>query len=207
MAVSSLVSSLAFWPALLLLADTLGCQRLLSGTLTGTFYVVALGLLLGGILLGGVALIRIKRSQKRLSGQRFAQLGVSLGMMNVLLGIGALPTVLSTEESSRYDRSVREARAAVSAILQYAHGRGAYPPSLKALREGGFPVVRDKDPWGNDWVLAPVLSLKGRPGPGDDVVLYSRGPRGTGRYTPGNSRTGPNGAAGYSSVHGGFRGC
>jgi type II secretory pathway pseudopilin PulG len=170
-------------------------------------YLVVLACLLVSILVGGVALIRIKRSQNRLSGQRFAQLGVSLGMTNVLLGIGVLPNLMGAENRARYERGATESRAAINQVLAYAKRMGAYPTSLHALRTIGIAPIRDKDPWGNDWVLSPELVQGSQPGPGDDVYIYSRGPRGTAIYRPGVSRTGGNGAVGYSTRHGSFRGC
>lgn len=62
-----------------------------------------------------------------------------------------------------------------------------------------------KDPWGNDYVLSPVLTEGRTPQAGDDVYIYRRGPKGTGVYPePFTHSTGPEGAIGYSSLHGTF---
>ena len=65
--------------------------------------------------------------------------------------------------------------------------------------------IPDKDPWGNDYVLAPVLTEGRTPTEGDNVYVYSRGPKGTGVYPqPFTHNTGEDGPIGYSSVDGRF---
>ncbi len=108
---------------------------------------------------------------------------------------------------ARYSRAAGDAKTAMTQAMVYARDNGVYPTSIKALREGEivYCYCRDKDPWGNDWVLAPVLTEGRKPQEGDNVYVYSRGPIGAGRYPrPFTSDTGPDGAVGSSSVHGGF---
>lgn len=207
MAVLSLVCSAAFWPALVLLADALRCQRVVVRELAGVSFFVVLTFLLVSVVLGGGAAIRINRSRGRLTGRGLAQLGMGLGLMNALLGISVLPNLIGVTQQSKYDQGLSETRTAVSQVIVYANRNGVYPSSLKVLRESGYGNIRDRDPWGNAWVLSPALSEARQPRATDDVYIYSRGPRGAGSYGPGTSRTGQDGAVGYSSLHGAFKGC
>ncbi len=91
--------------------------------------------------------------------------------------------------------------------MVYASDHGVYPTSITVLREGEikYTVIPDKDPWGNDYVLAPVLTEGTTPTEGDNVYVYSRGSKGTGVYPqPFAHNTGEDGAIGYSSVDGRF---
>lgn len=75
------------------------------------------------------------------------------------------------------------------------------------LREGEirYCACPEKDPWGNDYVLSALLTEGGTPREGDDVYVYSRGPKGTGVYPqPFTSATGEEGSIGHSSVNGTF---
>ena len=89
----------------------------------------------------------------------------------------------------------------------YAKDNGVYPTSITVLREGDvvYCACPDKDPWGNDYVLSPLLTQGGTPKEGDNLYVYSRGPKGTGVYpSPFTSDTGHDGAVGWSSVDGCF---
>ena len=113
----------------------------------------------------------------------------------------------------QYGTVMSDAKTAVDQAAVYAVDRGGYPRSLKALREAGYANVPDADPWGSPYVLAPVFTRAGKPQAGEDVYIYSKGPCGTGTYTPGAwkrergaMRSGAHGAAGYSLIHGTFEG-
>ncbi len=89
----------------------------------------------------------------------------------------------------------------------YAKDKGVYPTSITVLREEGYWNRQDrdpdKDPWGNNYVLSPVLTRGGIPREGDNVYVFSTGPKGTGVYPePFTSDTGEDGSIGYSSVDG-----
>ena len=87
----------------------------------------------------------------------------------------------------------------------YAKDKGVYPTSLEVLVEEGYMAPIPKDPWGNDWVLSPVLTEGRAPKEGDNVYVFSRGPKGTEEYPrPFTSETGHDGAVGWSSVDGCF---
>ncbi len=104
-------------------------------------------------------------------------------------------------------RVAGETKTAVTQAMVYAGDYGVYPTSIKVLREGEirYCACPDKDPWGNDYVLSPLLTQGRTPREGDDVHVYSRGPKGTGVYpSPFTSDTGPDGAIGYSSADGTF---
>lgn len=108
---------------------------------------------------------------------------------------------------SRYSSAASDAKTAVVQATVYANDKGVYPTGMKVLRESGYANVPDKDPWGNDWVLSPVLTQGSKPREGDEVYVYSKGPKGTGTYpTPFTSDTGRDGSVGYSSVYGSWSG-
>ncbi|MEE9137827.1 MAG: hypothetical protein V3V07_04685 [candidate division NC10 bacterium] len=120
-----------------------------------------------------------------------------------------LPSLITHPTLAKYSRATGDARAVVTQAIVYARDNGVYPTSIKVLREGEIVYCScpDKDPWGNDWVLAPVLTEGRKPQEGDNVYVYSRGPIGAGRYPrPFTSDTGPDGAVGSSSVDGCFGG-
>ncbi len=104
-------------------------------------------------------------------------------------------------------RVAGDTKDAVTQAMVYASDHGVYPTSIKELREGEivYCACNDKDPWGNDYVLAPVLTEGRKPQEGDNVYVYSRGPKGTGVYPqPFTHNTGEDGPIGYSSVDGRF---
>jgi hypothetical protein len=115
---------------------------------------------------------------------------------------GALPADMSGRGA--YARAASDTKTAVTQAIVYAQDKGVYPTSLRVLREAGYANLPDMDPWGNDYVLSPVLTGGNRRQTGDDVFVYSKGPKGTGTYsipsTPGAfiSDTGKNGSVGYS---------
>lgn len=164
-------------------------------------------------VLGALASSRIKRSQGSLTGRGVARLGMWLGIMTFLLGY-----LLSSSQSAcpprwQYGRAASDARGAVTQAVVYANEEGVYPTSITVLKNSGYLNMLDKDPWGNLWVLSPVLLAGSQPKAGDDVYVYSRGICGTGTYTPrawkwerGSADTGKYGAVGYSSLYGSFRG-
>jgi hypothetical protein len=97
--------------------------------------------------------------------------------------------------------------AAVKQSIVYANDKDVYPTSLKVLREAGYANVLDKDPWGRDYVLSPVLTQGSKPSNDDDVYIYSRGPEGTGTYPrPFTDRDSAQGSIGYSSIYGSWGG-
>lgn len=139
----------------------------------------------------------------------FVALGVLAMTILLQAPAGALP---ADSDKFRYSRAARDTKAAVSWAIGYSNDKGVYPKSLQVLREAGYGNFQDKDPWGNDYVLSPVLVGGRRPQAGDEVYVYSRGPKGTGTYsTPSSpdafiSDTGENGSVGYSTVYGSWTG-
>ena len=140
----------------------------------------------------------------------------TVSWLSVLVGVGlALICVLAafTIANIRQVARVNAASSvmdhtwlAVTKSIEYAQDKGVYPTSLKMLREEGYMgAFPDKDIWGNEWVLSPVLTEGRTPRKGDNVYVYSRGPKGTGVYPqPFTHDTGEDGSVGYSSVDGEF---
>jgi len=116
-------------------------------------------------------------------------------------------TTPSDTTREKYQRAAAETMTAVTQAIVYARDKGVYPTSLEVLRSSGYAAVPDRDPWGNDYVLSPILPGRSKPQAGDDVYVYSRGSRGTGTYPkPFVSTTGKGGSVGYSSLHGSWTG-
>ncbi len=126
----------------------------------------------------------------------------------MILFVGAattLPSLITHPTFAKYSRATGDARAVVTQAIIYANDHGVYPTSIKVLVDEGYGSLPDKDPWGNAWVLAPVLTEGRTPREGDNVYVFSKGPIGAGRYPrPFTSDTGPNGAVGSSSIDGCF---
>jgi type II secretory pathway pseudopilin PulG len=171
------------------------------------FWLIAIVWPVVGVVLGVAAASRIKRSRGQVRGRGLARWGVCMVLLSVVLAVTAGPSTGSAQRASRYSRAASETKTAVTQASEYAKEKGVYPPSLKVLREAGYANVLDKDPWGTEYVLSPVFSGNIKPSATDDVYVYSKGPHGTGTYSPGIGDTGRNGAVGYSSIHGAFKGC
>jgi hypothetical protein len=104
-------------------------------------------------------------------------------------------------------RTMSDAKTAVTQAIVYANDKNLWPTSLKVLRNSGYANILDKDPWGRDWVLSPVLTQGSKPSNDDDVYIYSRGPEGTGTYPrPFTDRASARGSIGYSSIYGSWGG-
>ena len=117
----------------------------------------------------------------------------------------ALPAELPPK--AKYSRAASDIKTAVIQAIVYAKDTGVYPRSLKILRESGYANTLDNDPWGNAYVLSPVLTRGGKPQHDDDVYVYSKGPKGSGVYpSPFTPDTGSDGSVGYSSKHGSWSG-
>ena len=100
-------------------------------------------------------------------------------------------------------RAKSDTKTAVTQAIVYANDKHVYPTSLKVLRDAGYANVPDIDHWGNPYVLAPVLTSGAKPRDGDDVYIYSKGPKGTGTYPrPFTLNTREDGSVGYSSLYG-----
>ncbi|MHC4278470.1 MAG: hypothetical protein ACYSTI_14310 [Planctomycetota bacterium] len=129
---------------------------------------------------------------------------IVIAIMSVLLVI-AIPNLLQARRPTRDERAAMDTKMAVTQARVYASDNGVYPTSIKALVEGKaiYCPCSDKDSWGNDYVLSPVLTEGRTPREGDNVYVFSRGPKGTGVYPqPFTHDTGKDGSIGYSSVHG-----
>ncbi len=148
-----------------------------------------------------IALYRIRRSQGTLRGIWFARMGAGLAIISLFLLVS--PNVTESARRARYMWVAGDANSAVTQAIKYAQDKGVYPTSLRVLREEGYGNIRDEDPWGYDWVLSPLLTEGRTPKEGDDVYVYSRGPKGTGVYPkPFTTEIGEGASTGYSSVDG-----
>ncbi len=209
MAVISFLSGPASWPVLLWAISNPSQRPVdLAGTPLG--FLLNMGLMIGlisplvAMVVGGVAALRIRRSQGRLKGLRLANMGMALGFISLFLII-FIPNFLTANRRSRRSIAASDAKTAVNRAIVYASDNGVYPTSIKVLREGEivYCACPYTDRWGNDYVLSPVLTQGSEPKEGDNVYVFSRGPKGTGVYPrPFTSDTGPDGSVGYSSVHG-----
>ncbi len=126
-------------------------------------------------------------------------------IVTVIICVIAIPNLLTSGRRSRSGSAASDAKTAVTQAIVYASDNGVYPTSIKVLREGEivYCACPYTDRWGNDYVLSPVLTQGSEPKEGDNVYVFSRGPKGTGVYPrPFTSDTGPDGSVGYSSVHG-----
>ena len=107
---------------------------------------------------------------------------------------------MPAQRRARYSRAAGDAKTAVTQAIVYAKDHGVYPTSITVLVEERYAALSDKDPWENDWVLAPVLTEGRVPKEGDNVYVYSRGAEGTGVYP--DAKDSGDGSVGYSSVDG-----
>jgi type II secretory pathway pseudopilin PulG len=131
---------------------------------------------------------------------------VVVACVGVML-ISAIPGLVSSPRRSKYSRAMSETKTAVTQAIVYANDKGVYPSSLKVLRDSGYANVLDSDPWNNPYVPAPVLTSGAKPRDGDDVYIYSKGPKGTGTYPrPFTLNTGEDGSVGYRSLYGPWSG-
>jgi hypothetical protein len=119
----------------------------------------------------------------------------------------AIANLASSQRQSKYARAVSEAKTGVSQAMAYMEDRKVYPTSIQAMRDAGFTNLSDVDPWGNAYVLSPVLVGGLSPEAGDDVYIYSKGASSRSAYpVPFVPNTGSGGSAGYSTVYGSFTG-
>ncbi len=127
---------------------------------------------------------------------------IVIAIMGVLAAI-ALPNLLMAQRRARDDHIAGDTKHAVTQAIVYAKDKGVYPTSITVLGEEGYTALSDKDLYGNEWVLSPVLTRGGIPREGDNVYVFSTGQEGTGVYPePFTHDTGENESIGYSSVHG-----
>jgi hypothetical protein len=187
-------------------ARSCSSEAKLLGFLDGVFLLIVMILPLVGVVLEIVTASRIKRDKGRAKGGLSGVSGIGLNLMNLLLAIILLPNLVSDARRSMYSRAAIDARTAVIQAIEYSKDRHTHPSSMRALRDSQYANIADKDPWGKDWVFSPVLSEGRKPEPGDHVYVYSKGPCGTGTFSPRNSATGRDGAVGYSSIYGAFSG-
>ncbi len=137
----------------------------------------------------------------------------------------SVPSRMGSSRQSKYRQAASYTKTAVTQTAVYATDKGGYPTNLKVLREARYADVPDTDPWGNAYVLAPVLTQGGSPKRARMSTSTARAPtgppptrrrRGCGRTKPrtrGNvalwgiprstapSRAGKRGAGGRDTVN------
>lgn len=124
-----------------------------------------------------------------------------------VLSMTAIANLASSQRQSRYARALSDAKTGVSQAMAYVQDRKVYPTSIQAMRDAGLTDLSDVDPWGNAYVLSPVLARGLSPEDGDDVYIYSKGASSLGAYpAPFVPSTGHGGSVGYSTIYGSFTG-
>ena len=144
----------------------------------------------------------VKKKQRSLLS-RIVNVVVVWCIIGVLVAIAAIPLVTQFSRRSRHSVAAWDAKTAVTQAIVYANDYGVYPTSIKVLRVTGYANIFDEDPWGNEWVISPLLTQGRTPREGDNIYVFSRGPEGTGVYPETfTGETGEDGSVGYSSVDG-----
>jgi general secretion pathway protein G len=134
------------------------------------------------------------------------ELLVTILIVGLLASI-AIPNLLTAHRRSRYSRTASDTRTLVTQALLFGHDHGVYPTTVAAIRNGGYTNIPDTDPWSMPWQLSATLMAGDRPGPRDDVYIFSRGARAVGVYpVPFAVNTGEGGSVGYSSIYGSWSG-
>ena len=88
-----------------------------------------------------------------------------------LLAAISIPGLKTAQTRAWYSHAAGDTKTAVTQAIVYANDNGVYPTSMKVLREEGYAPVRDKDSWGNDYVLSPLLTEGRTPKEGDNVYV------------------------------------
>jgi type II secretory pathway pseudopilin PulG len=163
-----------------------------------------------------IARIRIARGPRWLKGKGLA---VGVMVLAVLESI-VIPNLLPAGRRSMHSLAASDAKTAVTQAIVFANDKGVYPTSLKVLHEAGYyssffysnwsSPDPDNDPWGNPYVLSPLLTQGAKPKPDDHVWVCSKGPGRTGLcgWPPleGPPPETEGGSVGYSSIYGSWRG-
>ena len=197
----SLVLSMLFYLLAALLAELHAVGGWIGEWITAVGIPV---LILGGMVSYGWGVVSGLLDKRTLMWKRTLR-GLALTVIPVLFAAIAVPELLTAQRKGKVGRTLHDTQQAVTQAIEYGRAKGRYPTSLQVLREMGYSSTPDQDPWGRDYVLAPILTQGSTPTAGDDVYVYSKGARGTGSYPPSLTADLEEwGSVGYSSIYRGW---
>jgi prepilin-type N-terminal cleavage/methylation domain-containing protein len=155
----------------------------------------------------------LKLLRRKSKGFTLIELLIVVAIIGILAAI-AIPNLLSAQKKSRYARAASDTKTATTQGIVFANDRNQNPGNMKALRDGAYANIGDKDPWGTDWSYSSAFAnTAGPPAVQGEMGVCSKGPLATGSDCPATSWTltgeptsQVDGGTGYSSIYGSWQG-